>query len=276
MVKIISWNIAHRAEPWHTLLETDADIALFQEAAEPPSDVAQRVEVNPGPWLTGGKDVYWPRRWRTAVVKLSDRVRLEWIVEKPLEEAGLGELAVSRVGTLSAAKVTPPAGEPFIAVSMYSPWTSPHSSTGSSWILSDVSAHRVISDLSAFIGSVKRHRVLAAGDLNVLHGYGEHGDPYFAARYQTIFSRMEALGLDFKGPQAPRGRQADPWPDELPKLSKNVPTYSSNLQTPATATRQLDFVFVSVGMSDSVAVAALNRPDEWGPSDHCRLEIEVS
>lgn len=251
-------------------------MALLQEAAEPPSDVAQRVEINPGHWITGGKDAYRPRRWRTAVVKLSDRVQLEWIVEKPIEEAGIGDLAVSRTGTLAAARVTPPNGEPFIAVSMYSAWTSPHSSTGSSWIVSDVSAHRVISDLSAFIGSANGHRIVAAGDLNVLHGYGEHGDRYFAARYQTIFSRMEALGLDFKGPQAPRGRQAEPWPSELPASSQNVPTYYSNRQTPTTATRQLDFVFVSTGMSDSVSVAALNSPDDWGPSDHCRLEIEVS
>ena len=44
----------------------------------------------------------------------------------------------------------------------------------------------------------------------------------------------------------------------------------------AAATRQLDFVFASRGLADSVHVRALNEPDEWGPSDHCRVEIEVS
>ena len=29
-------------------------------------------------------------------------------------------------------------------------------------------------------------------------------------------------------------------------------------------------------MADSVSVRALNEPEQWGPSDHCRLEIEVS
>ena len=91
-----------------------------------------------------------------------------------------------------------------------------------------------------------------------------------------MFDRLEALGLTFVGPQAPRGRQAEPWPDELPPESKNVPTFHHSGQTPATATRQLDFVFASQGMTDSVAVRALNEPEEWGPSDHCRVEIEVS
>ena len=83
-----------------------------------------------------------------------------------------------------------------------------------------------------------------------------------------------SLGLPFAGPQAPHGgRQADPWPDELPRESLNVPTHYSD--APATATRQLDFVFASKALADSLSVRALNEPDQWGPSDHCRIEIEV-
>jgi hypothetical protein len=86
---------------------------------------------------------------------------------------------------------------------------------------------------------------------------------------------MTALGLTFLGPQAPAGRRAEPWPDELPPESNNVPTFHTNLQTPATATRQLDFVFASAGLAEQVRVTALNEPCDWGPSDHCRVEIEV-
>ena len=85
---------------------------------------------------------------------------------------------------------------------------------------------------------------------------------------------MAAKELD-EWPQAPYGRQADPWPAELPPTSRNVPTYHSNCQTPATATRQLDFVFASKSMADAVRVRALNEVEHWGPSDHCRLEILV-
>lgn len=91
-----------------------------------------------------------------------------------------------------------------------------------------------------------------------------------------MFDRFEALGLQFAGPQAPEGgRQADPWPKELPKTSKNIPTYHTTHQTPETATRQLDFVFASKSLIDDVSVEAINDPDEWGPSDHCRIEIEL-
>ena len=111
--------------------------------------------------------------------------------------------------------------------------------------------------------------------LNILYGYGEHGSPYWASRYATAFARMEAIGLCFVGPQAPAGRRADPWPDELPAESANVPTYHTSHQTPATATRQLDLVFASTRLAERVRVRALNEPDDWGPSDHCRIEIDV-
>ena len=221
-MKIISWNIAHREAPWRRLLEVGADIALLQEAGEPPHDVAGRVEVDPAPWRTPGRDR--SAQWRTAVAKLSEQAQVQWIEAKPLEEAGWGDFAVSRLGALAAAEVTPPDGEPLVVVSMYALWTSPHISTGRGWIISDASAHRVVSDLSAFIGRQHGHRIIAAGDLNILHGYGDDGNPYWAARYGSVFDRMEALGIPFIGPQAPNGRQADPWPGELPRDCGNVPT----------------------------------------------------
>lgn len=150
-----------------------------------------------------------------------------------------------------------------------------HRSTGSSWRWADGSTHRIVSDLSRLIGNKTRHRIVAAGDLNTLFGHGEDGDPYFADRHATVFERMKSLGLSFVGPQYPNGRQAEPWPDELPPDSRNVPTYYRPGQNPATATRQLDFVFASRSMADSVRTRALNGVDEWGPSDRCRIEIEV-
>ena len=271
-MKIVSWNINHRKKSWVCLLDMDVDIALLQEAGEPPPEVAERIETDVAPWRTAGAQ---PRRWRSAVVKLSERVQVEWIETKALAAAGRGDLAVSQLGTLAAAIVTAPGLEPVVVVSIYAPWTSPHASIGSRWKLSDASAHRAVSDLSALIGRQRHHRILAAGDLSILYGYGEHGSAYWAARYDLVFTRLAALGLAFVGPQAPHGRQADPWPDELPRTSHNVPTYHHNRQTPATATRQLDFVFASKILADTVRIRALNEVEHWGPSDHCRLEIVV-
>ena len=274
MVKIIAWNIARRADCWRALLDCDADLALLQEAAPPPPDIAHRFDIDPSPWQTVGAGLNRP--WRAAVVRLSDRIKMDWLEPKPVEEALPDELAVSRPGTLAAAVVTPDDGQPFIVASMYGVWEKPHDTTGSRWIYADGSVHRLISDLSSLVGQQAGHRVLAAGDLNILYGHGEHGSRYWKSRYATIFERMAALGFTFVGPQAPDGRQADPWPDELPQDSTNVPTYHTNRQTPVTATRQLDFAFASSGFAEGIRATALNEPEQWGPSDHCRVEIEVA
>ena len=227
--------------------------------------------------LTQHHGTHPERKWRTAVVSNVCRWT-GWIEAKLLLDAGWGELAVSRPGTIAAAKVTPAdgePGEPLVVVSKYELWAGSHASTGNSWIVADDSVHRAVSDLSAFIGSQQGHRILTAGDLNILYGYGDHGNTYWAGRYEALFARMNALGLAFVGPQAPNGRQAVPWPGELPPDSKSVPTYYSTRQTPETATRQLDFVFASKSLASSVTVRALNEPDRWGPSDHCVVEIVV-
>jgi hypothetical protein len=139
----------------------------------------------------------------------------------------------------------------------------------------DAAAHRLLSDVSSLITGSHDHRLIVAGDLNILNRYGEHGDAYWAGRYASVFDRAETLGLVFVGPQAPHGRQADPRPVELPADSRDVPTYHTVRQGPAGATRQLDFVFASVGIADRVRVTALNEPDAWGPSDHCRIAIDL-
>ena len=98
----------------------------------------------------------------------SCRIGSKWVEANSLADGGWGGLAVSRPGTLTAASVKAPGVEPFVVVSMYAMWENPHSSTGSAWIVSDASAHRLVSDLSAFIGTQGGHRILAAGDLNIL------------------------------------------------------------------------------------------------------------
>ena len=227
MVKVISWNIAHREQAWRALCDTDADIALVQEAPEPPADMPPPFEYRPATWRTAGAG---HRPWRAAVVKLSSRIDVEWLEPTPIEKAQAGDFTVSRAGTLDAAIVTPPTGDAFVVVSMYALWEKPYPTTGSSWIYADAAVHRLISDISVFVGHQSGHRILAAGDLNILHGYGDHGNVYWASRYATVFDRMRALGLSFVGPQAPAGRRADPWPDELPPTSHNVPTYRTHRQ----------------------------------------------
>ena len=290
MVRIVCWNTNYRKEPWRRLRDTKADVALIQEACNPPSDALDLVEIGPREHWDAAvwNSDWWKGRFptlsdrQTMVVKLSDRVRIEWFKQVgPVSMVKEDEIAVSGIGTIAAARVIPLEGdpEPFIAVSMYARWIAPHPSTRSTWSVgySDGTAHRIISDLSAFIGNAdpSTHRILAAGDLNLIYG-SRTGDPQaLDERGSGVFERMETIGLELIGPRYPAGRKATPTPSYLPPDTRNVPTYRTVKESPATASRQLDYVFASRGFHERVRASALNEVDDWGPSDHCRLVIEV-
>lgn len=269
-VSLLSWNVG-RSDLLEQVSAEPVDVALLQEVPRPPTS-GSRILPRPGDvaWQTEG----WKRRtWRTAIMQVSQRVTLAEIPIAELSGPGGSDLAVSRPGTLTAADVLVDGEVCVTVVSWYATWEHPPGDTR--LLGADAGAHRLLSDVSALVDHDRSRRLVIAGDLNLLYGYGEHGHPYWAARYQTVFDRAAAIGLEMVGPQAPNGRQAEPWPAELPADSRNVPTFHTKQQGPKGATRQLDFVFASRSISDRVTVAALNEVDDWGPSDHCRIRIEV-
>ena len=279
MIKVICWNIGKAQKPLEELLLMDADLALLQEVHpggyEWLKTAKEGVAVSPqAPWEPWPYEHYdrWP-----LVVKLSNRVSVEWFkqVLPSVPWEGDDEIAVSNDGILAAAKVIPIGDdeEPFIAVSMYARWFRPHPAVGSRFIYSDAAAHHIISGLTTFIGPT--HRVLAAGDLNNIYGATEDNRLVWYERDRTVFDRMAALGLEFVGPQAPDGRQALPTPQGLPASTRNVATFHTSGNSPATAENQLDYVFASRGFHESVRTQALNGVDEWGSSDHCRVLIRI-
>ena len=280
-IKVVCWNIAKMHDPWRVLVEMDADVALLQEVGTVPEDVRDRVELSPHePWLSHDPSTGSPHydRW-PMVVRLSDRVKIEWFRQVGptwIDPERPQDVAVSGIGTIEIARVIPATGsEPFVAASMYARWLAPHPTAVGDWIYSDASAHNIISDLTAFIGYYDRpdkHRILAAGDLNI----GFWSTDLFDRRAQTVMDRFQALGMDYVGPQYPAGRRADPIPDHLNEESLDVPTYyNKSSNTPAGAGVQIDHVFASRGFHKKVRAKALNRVEEWGPSDHCRICIGV-
>ena len=121
MVKVVSWNIGTREQPWRELVQMArdgaADVALLQEAGSPPGDVVDRIEYVDG--------VFWNRhlydRW-PLVVKLSDRITVEpYRQVPPTSDLGEEALGVSGIGTIAAARVTARdnADASFVAVSLY-------------------------------------------------------------------------------------------------------------------------------------------------------------
>ena len=99
---------------------------------------------------------------------------------------------------------------------------------------------------------------MAGGDFNM--GFlGRFADD---ERYRSVITRMEALGMKYLGPKT----------DD----NERVPTFHTQSEGPANAVTQFDHVFASRWMQDSIAVQALNDPDEWGHSDHCRILATLS
>jgi exonuclease III len=268
-MRLVSWNTGGR--DWWSACDQQVDVLLLQEARRPPSAPDfQTMPTIDAEWRTAGSA---RRSWGTAIAAPSGRVELRPHLLAEESDPPSDTLLVSRPGTLCVADVIRDGQVVVTVASMYAAWET--AGIGRT-IYADASAHRLLSDLSALISTRRNHRIVAAGDLNILRGYGEYGNSYWKGRYATVFARAEAMGLRCVGPQAPNGRQAQPWPPELPRDSVNVPTYHTNRQTPATATRQLDFVFASESIADQVSAAARNEVHEWGPSDHCRIDIAVS
>lgn len=263
VLHLVSWNVALREAALIVLNESNYDLALLQEAPLAPDSWERAL-------YSRGADV----------VQLSERAKISKL--KNVRHGGTptqDQIAVSAPGTIAAAHVLPNEGEPFIAVSIYARWERPHPGTPTSWGVgyADAMAHRAISDLSTFIGHINpaTHRILVAGDFNLIHGALDSNRLALPARDRSVFARFDALGFEFVGPRYPDGRRADPTPAGLPADTANVPTYYTNRQRPESAANQLDYVFASRGFHESVRTRALNAPEEWGLSDHCRIAIDV-
>ena len=273
-LRLVSWNVGRRREAWRLLAQDSSlDLALLQEARPPADGLAREVVPKRSErWTTTG---YPPKKFRTAIARFSDRITL-----RPWREGAIGDwhdevLPVSRGGTLTAADVLLDGKHIVTVASAYGFWEAPLSKTRSKWSYADASAHRLLSDVAALIGSERGHKLIVAGDFNILYGHGERGSAYWKARYESVFARALAMGLVFAGPQHPHGRQPSDWPAELPRTSKNVVTFRSR-PSPESAMRQLDFVLASAVLERRLHVRALNGVDEWGPSDHCQVQIELA
>ena len=223
MVRMVCWNIARSLDAYEEVRKMeDVDVALLQEVGRGAADQMADVIGDEAAWNWDRSSI-WP-----AVVRLSKRVQVDTLkpVAPESEDTAQNTIAVSDSRTLAAALVRPlqdakPAFEPFLVFSTYARWLRPNRLAGFSPvrrghqainIYSDGSAHRVISDISAFIGHTNplSHRLLVAGDLNAIYGATDDSRLENPPRARTIFARMQALGLEFRGPQCRQTGRASP------------------------------------------------------------------
>ena len=187
VIRLLSWNMDNQ-DLWETIpTDPGFDVALVQEARRPGGLAA--LELVPGltePWETSG----WKRRnWRTAIARFSDEVSLRPHKLVAGHEASVDALEVSRPGTLTVADVVRGEETLFTVASVYGVWESPagHESP----VYSDASAHRLLSDVAGLVTKVHKHRLIVAGDWNILYGYGEKGDRYWQAGTRACSTELK-------------------------------------------------------------------------------------
>lgn len=271
-MRIVCWNMAHSRKAWDALVEMDAvDIALLQEASRLPDDLRHRVDVDDKLW---DDHRLWPGRedaalgYPSVVARLSERVSTSFIATGPMADAFSHDFYTSEWGTLGAVVVIPSDGDESITVvSMAAGGDDFTRESGSPSRREAIgSVHRLISDLSRLVG--RRSRVIAAGDWSINRGWSSHPTAVWnereALHCRTAFDRMRALGFRHLMPEGRRGYRDD------------VVTFKPIGMSPAEAWGQLDYVFATENIADRVSARALNSPDDWGPSDHCRIVIDLA
>jgi endonuclease/exonuclease/phosphatase family metal-dependent hydrolase len=129
-------------------------------------------------------------------------------------------------------------------------------------IFADATLHRAISDLTWLLLS-KKERIVIGGDFNIWQDYGR-----LKKRYQTIFDRLKAHGLDLAGPFNLSPLLNCPCND--PVNCRHVHTHRN--RTSPEKPFQNDFIF-SRGVK--VSCAALNEERHWVHSDHCPILAEI-
>ena len=257
--------MAHTRKAWDALVQMDdVDLALLQETSRLPEELQHRIDVDRS---------LWPERrdaslgYPSVVAKLSSQATVSFIETRLIGDASRHDFYTSEWGTLAAAVVRPIDGnEPLTVVSMaagYNAFTRESGSPSREECIGSV--HRLISDLARLVG--RRSRVIAAGDWTINPGWSAHPTPIWnereALHCQTAFDRMRALGFR---PIKPVGRR---------NTRDDVVTYRPIGVAPAQAWAQLDYVFATENIADRVSVEALNSSERWGPSDHCRLIIQL-
>lgn len=272
-LRLMSWNMGAGGPgtkaTWDDLArEANVDVGLLQEA---PNPWWQATELETIPKAGSYWGIEGMNRAQTAIARLSDRVEIEEIPTRPIALAGPTELGVSRPGTVTVAKVRmKETGEEIIVASVYAQWERPL--VGGGLIFSDASMHRLLSDLTPLL-TARRLPIIVAGDFNTVLGSSDdspHGN--WTLRTGGVFRRLEELDLRLQGPHHPNGEQAAPRPPDLQPGTVNVPTYVTSRGNKVS---QLDYCCVTPDLVHRTEVRAHNAEADWGPSDHCRVMIDV-
>lgn len=235
-MRLICWNTEHKRKSWDFLVSEHSD-----------ADAALLQEACKPTSLAASRFDVGPGPWKMpgsnsarAIVGISDDALVERIAEADIVNAGAPSVVADK-HIIAAAVIERIDGAAFFAVSVEA---------------GERNARPLPQVLKAITKASGRDLpFIVGGDFNVWRGQ----EP------TPIFDDMATAGVPLVGPFGPRSATT---PTKFHRLGR---------ETPADARRQLDYVFASSSIADMVTVQALNEVTEeaWGPSDHCRLLIEL-
>ncbi len=252
-LKIISWNVNHRAISWEHMTDFGADVVLLQESTPSGLPKVHDFIVVPPP-TENWKIANAPKNGTSATASV--------IVNTSIGCEPGPYMFASHPGQFSIVHV-PFGAKGLYLVSIYG-------------ILQDDFAdgalHRALSDLAPIFESGAD--VLVAGDLNSFRGYSLSGSQQAIDRHAALFSRFEQFGLKDIGPFSSNG-PLDNCPCNNRVDCTHVHTYRY-MNREGERRFQNDYVFGTKGVQNSlVSCKALTdeNPSLWELSDHAPIEV---
>ena len=264
-ITLCNWNMQQNPEAWSRLEELrrthGVQVALLQEAV-PPSR---------GDWTTYPSATatdLWAisahadrqLNFASVVAVLDPALTSNPVAPTALGQAEYGKFAVSHPGQFSVVEVGTRSGQTITVISLYGIWD-----RDDRYLFSEATLHRAISDLTLLLQEKDRTHVVLAGDLNLFFEWDRaEYDSYWAPRYNTVFTRLAAYGLNLVGPfgdlplegcKCGRG-------DEC----RHVRTFAFQ-RKPENRLNQLDYVFATPSLRP-VECQALDDGAAWQYSDH--------
>jgi hypothetical protein len=264
-ITLCTWNMQQNPDAWMRLEELGrthgVQVALLQEAVPPPT----------GDWTTfpsATDSDLWAitahsdrqRNFASVVAVLDSALTPTQVVPTALGQAEYGRFAVSHPGQFSVVEIGSHSGPTLTAVSLYGIWD-----RDERYLFSEATLHRAISDLTIVLQEKSRTHIVLAGDLNVFFDWDQATyDAHWAARYDTVFARLAAYGMNLVGPfgdgrldgcECGRG-------DEC----RHVRTFAYQ-RKPENRLNQLDYVFATPSLRP-LGCHALDDEASWRYSDH--------
>lgn len=251
VLKVVSWNVNRRPTAWKLLGDLDADVALLQEANRSGMPESQIVVAAPPTldWkMLNGSGAYG-----TAILLMNPN----------LCPGTVPEVLASHPGQFGVIHL-PVGDHGLYIISVYAFFRDKYA---------DTSMHRAISDLTPLLES--KAAVLMAGDINTFRDYTLGGTKAELRRYQLVFERLSALGMECLGPFSDSGPLAGcPCRDEL--NCRHVKTYRHYNRTDGKPL-QLDFAFGNKALRKRfVSCKAVDDEKYWAVSDHAPVEVLLS